>query len=84
MEIIKKLTNSKVTHKFLNGNHSVICLDFLSIELIILPFQFTPKQVEKQAFLNNKTSMHPEQVRSTIHTDQRNLFAFCSDCKKCI
>lgn len=57
---------------------------FLSIELIILPFQFTPKQVEKQAFLKNKTSMHPEQVRLTIDTDQRNLFAFCSDCKKYI
>ena len=41
-----------------------------------------PKKVQKAALLKRKISILPEQVRSTIDSDPRHLFAVCSGHKK--
>ncbi len=39
MRFIKNLTDPKITHNFLNGNHSVLCIYFANIELVVAPSQ---------------------------------------------
>ncbi len=43
MRFIKNLTDLKITHNFLNGNHSVLCIYFGNIELIVALSQPIPK-----------------------------------------